>query len=111
MSIARLREQREPKRGAVPQRALHPDASSVPLDDAPTDREPDAAARMVPLVQPLKHFKDAFGVLHIESDAIVAHRELPALFVDATPCPDVYPQRPFRSAILEGVLEQILNWL
>jgi hypothetical protein len=48
----------------------------VPLDDLLAGGQPDAAARISSLaVQPLEGFENLGGVLRLNSDPVVAHRE------------------------------------
>src|SRR5271157_6152458 len=88
---------------------LHPDAPSVPLDDFLCDREADAGAWVFRRsVQALKDHEDPFGMLRVDSDAVISHGKAPLAIhflrrnVDA---------RRGRAVKLESVADQVLNEL
>ena len=60
--------------GALVQSAFGPDASTVTVEDALNDRQPDAGAgEFLFAMEALEHAKELVGVLHVESCAIVAY--------------------------------------
>ena|SRR5687768_2586717 len=81
----------------------------MPFDDAAAHGEPDARAGIVfPGMQPLKDFKNAVGVLRIDSDAIVLYRESPQVFLALRA--DLDARR--RLAVeLDAVADQVLKQL
>ncbi len=58
-----------------PGRGFGPHAAAMPLDDSLHDGKPHARPLPFPRIQPVQHPEDIVGVLHFESDAVVAHGE------------------------------------
>ena len=62
------------KRRTPAQLLLHPDSSTVVLDDFFTDREADARPGvLVASVQALKNHENPLSIVRINADAVVAH--------------------------------------
>src|SRR5206468_9421937 len=72
----------EVEHGAAAGAWLEPDAAAVALDDAPAQRQADAAARvLVAGVQPLEHLEHLPGAGAVHADAAVGHGDLPGALV------------------------------
>src|ERR1039458_8983579 len=88
---------------------LHPDLASVALHNFLADGEPDASAgKLFGTVQALEEGENALGVLRLDANAVIAHREDPVVaFQDRG---NVYPGRvrpPEFDAIADQVLEEL----
>src|SRR5438132_1118823 len=97
------RRQREIERRSAARLGFRPNATAERLHDLLADRQADAVTFVVPPVQSLEDFEDALGVLHPESDPVVAHGKdvLLAVFDRR----NVHLRR-FLAAILEGIADQ-----
>src|SRR5690606_6501794 len=81
------------------------DRAAVPFHNAPADCEANARpAILVAAVQAFKHLEDLFGVLLLESDAVVCHRER----ADRSRkhfCAHAHDDRTIRATVLECIRE------
>ena len=71
-----LHGDREVERCPLSWAALRPDAPSMAFDNFPANRQANPRARILPAgVQALKDAKDALGMVRVEADAVILHRE------------------------------------
>ena len=72
------------ERRALPRFRFHPDASAVAVHDSLANGQTDARARiLLAAVQTLEDEEDAFLVFGVDADAVVAHGEVPEVFLAA----------------------------
>ena len=68
------------KRGTVSESRRYPNPAAVSLHDSLTDAEAQAGAGILGLgMQALKVHEDAFRVLWLDADAVIAHGEHPLI--------------------------------
>src|SRR5262249_27784366 len=68
--------QREVEDAAAARRLVDPDLAAVALDDLLADRQADAGAReLVARVQAAEHLEDPLGVVGVDAQAVVLHRD------------------------------------
>src|SRR5271157_3192106 len=63
---------------AAPCLRFHPDPSTLALDNLLTNRQTDARAGNLASMQAFEHAEHPVGILRIDPDSVVPHRELPA---------------------------------
>src|ERR1019366_8906244 len=88
---------------------LHPDLASVALLNFLADGEPDASAgKLFGTVQALEEDENALGVLWLDANAVIAHREDPV--VSYPDRGNVYPGR-VRTLEFDAIADQVLEEL
>src|SRR2546427_5169308 len=63
--------------GPAPRLRLHPNASPEALHHLPANRQTDAAAGVLPAIQPVKHAKNLLRTLRVDADAVILDRKNP----------------------------------
>src|SRR5258707_2457803 len=107
---ARLRWHGEVKRRPISGLRLHPDAAAVSLDDTLGDDQAHARPGILSgRVKPFEYLEDPRGVLRLDADAVIAHREHPG--APALVGPDVNHRPCAGNAELDGVRNQVLQHL
>src|SRR5438876_10579894 len=102
-----LHGDREVERCPLSWAALRPDAPAMAFDNLLANRQANTRAGVLPAgVQALKDAKDTLGILRVEANAVILHREPPgvALRLDS----DMHLRRTL-TAVFEGVPDQVLQ--
>ena len=96
--------------GALSRLRFHPNAPIVPLHNALAERETyTCSGILIGRMQPFEQPKNTLSVLGLNADAVIAHREQPAL-VPPLGC-DIHNPASLRASVLDGIAYEVLKQL
>src|SRR5664280_1900219 len=96
----------ELKRSAPARFRFHPDSSTLAFDHFLTYRETDAGAGNFASMQAFEHAEHPLGVLRIDTDSVVPHREQPAFRISLRGDMD---SRRFLASVLDRIGNKVLE--
>src|ERR1017187_8102088 len=97
------------ERGSLAGLRFDPDAPAVLFDDPFTNGQPDAGTGNVFAMQSLEDAEDAFAVLRIDADAVVAHLNQPV--VRTANCRNMNFRRHAGPGVFDPVADEVLEQL